>query len=288
MRIYILGITGMLGAELFYRFSQLTEHKIRGCTRKKPENFFLKNNKMIDFNVSVKNLKKLKKKIYDFNPDYIINCVGYVKQKISKKTNKNEVIFVNSIFPKELLLLIKNLNARIIHFSTDCVFDGKMGNYNDRSKPNAKDLYGRSKYLGELNHPKVITIRTSIIGHEISTKNGLLEWFLSKKNKCQGYANSFFSGLTTFEIFNFINNYLFKKNISGIYNLSSKKISKYYLLKMIAKIYKKKIIIKKNFSKKIDRSLNSKLIKEKLKYKSPSWKKMLETMYANKRNLNYN
>lgn len=288
MRIYILGITGMLGSELFYRFSQLTEHKVRGCTRKKPVNFFLKKNKMIDFNISVKDLKKLKKKIYDFNPDYVVNCVGYVKQKISKKTNKSEVFFVNSIFPKELLLLIKNLNTKIIHFSTDCVFDGKIGNYNDRSKPNAKDLYGRSKYLGELNHPKVITIRTSIIGHEISTKNGLLEWFLSKKNKCQGYANSFFSGLTTFEIFNFINNYLFKKNIYGIYNLSSKKISKYYLLKMIAKIYKKKIIIKKDFSKKIDRSLNSKLIKEKLKYSSPSWKKMLEKMYTNKRNLNYN
>jgi dTDP-4-dehydrorhamnose reductase len=250
MRIYILGITGMLGSELFYRFSQLTEHKVRGCTRHKSINFFLRKNKMIDFNVSIKDLKKIKKKIYDFNPDYLINCVGYVKQKISKKTKKNEVFFVNSIFPKKLLLLIKNLNTKIIHFSTDCVFDGKIGNYNERSKPNAKDLYGRSKYLGELNHPKVITIRTSIIGHEISTKNGLLEWFLSKKNNCQGYANSFFSGLTTFEIFNFINNYLFKKNISGIYNLSSKKISKYNLLKMIAKIYKKNITIKKKLFRK--------------------------------------
>jgi dTDP-4-dehydrorhamnose reductase len=151
--------------------------------------------------------------------------------------------------------------------------------------PNATDLYGFSKYLGELKGNKVITFRTSIIGHEMSSKHGLLEWFLSKK-KCLGYTHSFFSGFTTFEIFNFIKKYINIKNqkVFGLYNLSSFKISKYSLLKIIAKIYKKKISIKKDSTVRVNRVLNSSLIKKKLSYRSPSWKKMITDMHKKKIN----
>jgi len=116
----------------------------------------------------------------------------------------------------------------------------------------------------------------------------LLEWFLTKK-KCIGYANSFFSGFTTFEIFNFINNYINIKNqkIFGLYNLSSSPISKYSLLKIISEIYKKKVSIKKDFRVRINRVLNSSLIKKRLSYNCPNWKKMISDMYNNKINFPY-
>jgi dTDP-4-dehydrorhamnose reductase len=287
MRVYILGITGMLGSELFLRFSDISKYDVRGSTREKHIKIFKKFNKNIDYNVSAYDLNKIKKNIKKFKPDYVINCIGFVKQKIKKKTKLSQVLYINNYFPKKIFQITKTLNIKLLHFSTDCVFDGKKGNYTEKSITNAKDLYGFSKYLGELNDKGAVTLRTSIIGHELSSKHGLLEWFLSQKKTCNGYTNSFFSGLTTYEIFNFLHNYIFnnKKHFHGLYNLSSRRISKYNLLKKISQIYKKDILIKKYATPKIDRTLNSSLIKRKLSYICPSWKKMLLEMYRNKINL---
>lgn len=287
MKIYILGINGMLGSELFFRFSKNKKFNTMGSSRSSHIKNFAKFNNKINYNVSAYDLNKIKI-IKKFNPNYVINCIGFVKQKIKKSVKLSDVFYVNSIFPNEIYKITKALGVKLIHFSTDCVFDGKLGNYDEKSIPNANDLYGFSKYLGELEGDKVITIRTSIIGHELSTKYGLLEWFLTKK-KCIGYANSFFSGFTTFEIFNFINNYINIKNqkIFGLYNLSSSPISKYSLLKIISEIYKKKVSIKKDFRVKINRVLNSSLIKKRLSYNCPNWKKMISDMYNNKINFPY-
>ncbi len=285
MKIYILGINGMLGSELFNRFNKNTKINVRGCTRSNYINNFSTFNDKIDYKVSAYDLKTIKSKIKIFQPNYVINCIGLIKQKIKKSIKISDVFYINSIFPKEIYKITKLLNIKLIHFSTDCVFDGKKGNYNENSMPNATDLYGFSKYLGELKGNKVITFRTSIIGHEMSSKHGLLEWFLSKK-KCLGYTHSFFSGFTTFEIFNFLKKYINIKNqkVFGLYNLSSSKISKYSLLKIIAKIYKKKISIKKDSTVRVNRVLNSSLIKKKLSYRPPSWKKMIIDMNKNKIN----
>jgi dTDP-4-dehydrorhamnose reductase len=282
-KIYILGITGMLGHELFVRFNKKQQYKIKGSTRL---DYYkeLKQYKNIDFNISIFNLEKIEKKLKEFKPDYVLNCIGFVKQKIKKFSNSSEVYYVNSIFPHEISKITKKIGAKLIHFSTDCVFSGRKGNYCETDNPDAYDLYGHSKQLGELKkRSDVITIRTSIIGHELKTKNGLLEWFLAQKKKCIGYANVFFSGLTTFEVFTFLDLYLFKKNsVSGLIHLSSSKISKYKLLKLISKIYQKKIIIKKDNKIRINRTLNSKYIERKLFYKCSSWEIMIKQMYLNK------
>jgi dTDP-4-dehydrorhamnose reductase len=234
MKIYILGISGMLGSELFLRLNKIPKYIIKGSARAKHLRFFRNFKNNIDYNVSAYDLSKIKKNIKKFKPDYVINCIGFVKQKIKNSTNYSDVFYINSIFPKKIFKITKSLNIKFIHFSTDCVFNGYKGNYDEESLPNALDLYGFSKYLGELNNKHVLTLRTSIIGHELSSKHGLLDWFLSKNKKCNGYINVFFSGLTTFEIFNFLHNYLFikkNKNLYGLYNLSSRRISKYNLLK---------------------------------------------------------
>jgi dTDP-4-dehydrorhamnose reductase len=106
------------------------------------------------------------------------------------------------------------------------VFDGTKGNYLENNEPNSDDIYGKTKFLGEINYHNTCTIRTSIIGHEYYNKLSLLEWFLSNKNKCNGFSNSFFSGLTTLEVYKFLVNSFLKKKYSGLLHLHSKKISK--------------------------------------------------------------
>ena len=184
MKVYILGVSGLLGSELFLRFNNNKFYNVRASCRLltgKNYKFFEKYLDKIDINVSANNLKSIRKNIIKFDPDIVINCIGFVKQKIKKNVPQNEIVYINSIFPKKLYSITKLLNKKLIHFSTDCVFDGKKGNYSEQDKPNATDLYGVSKYRGELRGKKVITIRTSVIGHEVNSKNGILEWFLNKK-----------------------------------------------------------------------------------------------------------
>jgi dTDP-4-dehydrorhamnose reductase len=286
MKIYILGITGLLGSEFFVRFIESNKYLVKGSTRLKSVNnykIFHKYKNKIDFGVNTQNLITIEQNLKKFKPDYVINCIGWVKQKISEHAKSSEVFYINSVFPKKLYIVTQRLNAKLIHFSTDCVFDGKAGNYSEKNVPNARDLYGFSKYLGELSGNNVVTIRTSVIGHEINGKFGLLEWFLKKKKQCLGFAYSYFSGLTSFEIYNFVDNYLFKNiKINGLIHLSSTKISKLRLLKIIAKIYGKKILIKKSFKIKINRTLDNTFVKKKLSYKSPSWNQMIKIMYLNR------
>jgi len=280
MKIYILGISGMLGSKLFQEFLK-KNYKVRGYSRTVPKKF-LKYKTKIDSNINIENITKLKKKIIKFRPKFIINCIGVIKQKIIKSDEK-KIFYINSVLPHEINKISNIINSRLIHFSTDCVFDGKKGNYNENDLPNADDIYGMSKAFGEVNSNNALTIRTSIIGHELGSKNSLLEWFLHlDKKECYGFTDAYFSGLPTIEIFNFIEKFIIKnKKINGIYNLSASKISKYSLLKKISKIYSKKIKIIKNNDLKIDRSLNSKKIKKLINYKSPSWDNLIKNMYIN-------
>jgi dTDP-4-dehydrorhamnose reductase len=283
MKIYIVGITGMWGGKLFFEFLKNKKFKVRGSGRSITQQLN-KYKKFIDLDCDVKNLKLLNKKLAIYKPNIIINCVGVVKQKIDKNFDKQNTFYINSIFPHELYKISSKIKSRLIHFSTDCVFDGKKGNYKETFLPNSTDLYGLSKTLGEVSNKNSLTLRTSIIGHEFNNKFGLLEWFLSQKKKCDGYSECYFSGFPTIEIYSILLKIIKNKKLSGIYHLSSKKISKFLLLQLISKIYKFKILIKKNNNLKIDRSLNSNKIKKIIHYKSPSWNKLIKTMYINYRN----
>ena len=230
--------------------------------------------------IDIESKEKLIEKIKSIKPDYVINCIGWIKQK---KIDKKNAYNVNSQFPLFLSQLALVLNFKLIHISTDCVFSGLKGNYLDNDHKDAKDLYGLSKNLGEIKNDNTCTLRTSIIGPEIGlNKFGLLEWFLSQKVKIQGYDKVIFSGLTTLELSKLISRCLFKKALyNQILNVSSKPISKYNLLKNIKKIFKKDIIIERSNKIKLNRSLNSKKFKKITGYKCPSWKKMINEMYLN-------
>jgi dTDP-4-dehydrorhamnose reductase len=172
-------------------------------------------------------------------------------------------------------------NIRFIHFSTDCVYDGKKNSktgYKENDKVNAKDLYGISKSKGELISSNSITLRTSFVGIKKNNKN-LVSWFLSQKKDIVGYNNVYFNGTTTYEIAKILHKFILKnKKISGLFHFSGKRINKYKLLSLTKNIFKKKIVIKKNSSFCLDRSLNSTKFQKKFNYKKKSWFKLISEL----------
>lgn len=202
MKVIILGSTGILGSSL--RNYLLTKKvKLFYITRKKKlrHSYYLN-----DF----KNFKKLEKIILKIKPDYIINCLGITKYHPSYQ-NKKETKIINIKLPIFLSKLCLNKKIYLVHISTDCVFLGNKGNYNENSKKDAKDLYGLSKNLGEVKNKFSATIRTSFIGPENYSNKSLLNWFLSQSNSTKGYTKAFFSGSTSLELSKIIYNFFIKK-----------------------------------------------------------------------------
>ncbi len=266
MKILILGSTGILGKTLFF-YLKSKNVNFSCISRKKKNSLYLKN---------FRNIQKLKKIISDESPTHLVNCLGVTKFSNSYSFKK-QTKYVNALFPKKLAKFCYQKKIYLIHISTDCVFSGKKGNYSDASKKDAKDLYGKTKAMGEVKNKYCSTIRTSFIGPETKTKKSLLNWFLSEKKKVNGFDKAFFSGITSLELSKIIYNFfiLKDKHFNKILNIGGSKISKFLLLSKINKIFKKKIIIEKSSYFKIDRSLNSLKFQRSSGYKIQNWNKML-------------
>lgn len=272
-KILILGISSMIGNQLFDYFikSRVITFGTSRYIKKKKSNIFY-----YDPEVNFSYIQKLIKKI---KPNIIINTIGVIKHR-KEINNFYRTIYINSIFPHRLAQVIIKSKIKLIHLSTDCVFSGQKGNYSETDIPDSNDLYGLSKSLGEIKYKNCLTIRTSFIGFENKNKSGFLEWILNNKNKTiNGFSKAFYNGLTTLEISKKILKIInLGVPIYGLFHLSSQKISKYDLILLIIKKFKlKKEIIKDN-SFYCDRTLNSKLIKKKLKLKVPGWGKMIDAM----------
>ena len=275
-KILILGASGMLGHIVFLKLFNNKKFSTFGTVRKKNIFKLKKINKNIIY-LNLKDLKKLEITISKLEPDFIINCAGVIKQKINSSKNK-DIYLINSILPNFINSISNKYNFKFIQISTDCVFNGKKGKYTEKDKRNASDIYGLSKKIGEVDSENCITLRTSIIGHELNSSKSLLEWFLSQPSEICGYKKAFFSGLTTTELSRILEKTISKKNISGIFNLSSKRISKYHLLLKLNNIYNKQIKIIPSNKIAIDRSLNGSKFKMKFRIKVNSWEKMLKNM----------
>lgn len=229
--------------------------------------------------VDADNFETVIRAIASVQPTIIINCIGIIKQ-LPISRDPLTAITVNAQLPHRLSLVTRTAKARLIHISTDCVFDGKKGNYTEKDLSNAEDLYGKTKYLGEVHYPHCITLRTSIIGHELKTNFSLVDWFMSQENEINGFTKAIYSGFPTIEMVNIISNYVIpNKDLSGLYHVSSDAISKYDLLNIMKKIYQKDIKINAFDDFVLDRSMNSDRFKYATGYKSPSWEKLVEDMY---------
>jgi dTDP-4-dehydrorhamnose reductase len=280
--ILVLGAGGMLGNALLRWFAKIPSFKVFGTVRNSNHIKILKTQApaaILFDGIDVKSTDSLVRCINSSKPDVIINCVGIVKQH--EDTNDPlSVIPINSLLPHRLAQLAELSHARLIHFSTDCVFSGNRGNYAETDIPDGYDMYARTKYLGEVAYPHTITLRTSLIGHEINSAHSLVDWFLSQKNHVRGYTNAIFSGLPTIEIARIIQDYIIPNcSLSGILHLSADPISKFDLLTKVAKIYKKDIIIEPDGDFVIDRSLDSREFRQQTGFEPDSWDQMIRKMF---------
>ncbi|MDP3244356.1 MAG: SDR family oxidoreductase [bacterium] len=279
MKILILGGDGMLGRHFFNYFQ--AQHEVRVTLRQEltisnAGGLFDKNNAYDK--TDVRDKKRLDEIFNDFNPQVVINAAGIVKQS-EKIKDIALTLEVNAVFPHHLAILCKMVGARLIHLSTDCVFSGKKGNYIESDQPDAEDLYGRSKFLGEVSGEECLTLRKSVIGRELFGKLGLLEWFLNQKDKVKGFTKAIYSGFTTREISRIIERIVTDyPTASGLYHVSSDPISKYDLLALIKKYFGLTVEVLQDENFVCDRSLNSDKFRKEFNYHPPTWEEMIKEL----------
>ncbi len=271
----------MLGSSLYKNLSLNPDLDVYGTIRSKKRytnHFFTKQDKTNIYELDIhKSVKELKTILKDIKPDVVINCIGKIPQK---ESIESEIIQLNSLLPHQISTCCEEISAKLIHFSTDCVFSGKKGFYDEDDIPDAEDLYGRSKLQGEVHSSNHLTIRTSIIGHEIETKTSLVEWFLSQEENISGYSRAIFSGFPCNFYSKILIDYIFpRKELSGILHVSSNPISKYNLLMIVKRVYDKNTHIELDENYKSDKSLDSSKFQRMTGFRSPEWEFLVRHMY---------
>jgi len=284
MKLLILGGSGMVGHSLIKKLSN--QYKIFSLLRKHPDmdsnQFFekvLPKNQCI-FIDDINEYDNLNNAVKKISPNIMINCIGVIKQR-DKDKNELHMARINSLLPHILDEICNKNKIKLIHLSTDCVFSGTKGNYQESDNPDPIDEYGESKLLGEIKKGNALTIRTSFIGPELFNKKSLFEWVKSQKNgEIDGFENAIYSGLTTLAFSKIIKNIIDKhQDLNGIWHISSDPISKFDLIKMINQKFNLNIKINRNSSFQCDRSLNSSKFQEETKIQIPSWKTMIDNLY---------
>lgn len=279
MRILILGGDGMLGHQLLK--SLAPRHQVRVTLRQDLESYssyqlFDKDNAY--FGIDVRSFERLAEVVADFRPEAIINAVGIVKQRPTAKESIPS-LEINSLLPHRLSVLCKAVGARLVHLSTDCIFSGKKGNYQETDPSDAEDLYGKTKFLGETQDSHCLTLRTSIIGRELSRHKSLLEWFLGQTGTIRGFTKAIYNGFTTLEMSRIIENMLVNHpEASGVYQVSSEPINKYDLLLLFREKLDHMVEIVPDDKFYCDRSLDSTRFRAEFAYTPPTWDAMIEEL----------
>ncbi len=283
MKIIVLGGEGMLGHKVF----QILSNRFLGtkCTilGSMDDPFYktipLFASQNVVENVNAMNFPALRKLLEKEKPDFLINCIGIVKQRDEGKMAIPS-ISINALLPHSLADWATAWGGRLIHFSTDCVFSGKKGNYSEDDPSDAEDLYGKSKFLGEVATNNALTLRTSIIGRELSQFKSLLEWFLAQKGKkVKGFKKVIYSGVTTNHIAELVGKIInAHPKLSGLYQVTAPAINKYELLCRLRVVYDLDLEIVPEESEISDRSMNGERFRKATGYKEPTWDDLLEQL----------
>lgn len=213
-------------------------------------------------------------------PTHVINCIGIVKQR-PEATDPVTSIRVNALWPHEVAALSTAAGSRVIHISTDCVFSGHRGPYTEADAPDAIDLYGRTKLLGELDAAQGLTLRTSIIGRELSGRAGLVEWFLGERGgTVRGYTRAWFSGLTTSALAETIADVIERRpELRGLYHIASSPINKCELLLRLNTAFGTDTTIQPDDATVVvDRSLNADRFWAEIGSPPPDWTRMIDAL----------
>ncbi|VAX08693.1 Probable dTDP-4-dehydrorhamnose reductase [hydrothermal vent metagenome] len=280
MRILILGGDGMLGHQLLSSWQG--RHTVAVTLRQSLShyvryNLFNQENSIAD--VDVREFSKLAQVVEDFRPDAVINSVGIIKQR-DDTNDAVQSIEINALLPHKLAVLCEKIEVRLVHLSTDCVFSGSKGLYREDDLPDARDLYGRSKLLGEVATDGAITLRSSIIGLELSRNKSLVEWFLAQQGIIWGFRRAIYSGVTTLEMARIIEHLLTQHpNLSGVWQVASQPINKYELLSgLLKRLPELDIEIEADDSFACDRSLDGSHFQQETGYEISGWPLMLDEL----------
>ena len=284
MKILVVGASGMIGSTVLRVLSEKKDWSVFGSVRNINVKRFFSTDiaERLVADIEVERQDSLIKILDQIRPHVVINCAGLTKHK-PEADDPLVSIPINTLMPHRLAGLCKLIGARLIHISTDCVFSGVKGSYVEEDFPDSRDVYGKSKQLGELNDSHTITLRTSTIGHELQSQYGLLDWFLAQERQCKGYNKAIFSGLPTVVFAQVIRDIVIPDlKLAGLYHVAAKPINKFDLLKLIATIYEKKIDIVLDDKLVIDRSLNAKKFELATGYTAPEWPELINLMHSYK------
>jgi dTDP-4-dehydrorhamnose reductase len=282
MKVMVLGASGMLGNAVFRLLADSSGIQVTGTMRSRALLPRLREDlrSKVLADVDVEQFDSLARAFAQVRPDAVVNCIGLVKQ-LADADDPLVALPINALLPHRLARLCDVAGARLVHVSTDCVFSGDRGMYVESDLPDARDLYGRSKLLGEVDYPNAVTLRTSIVGHELASAHGLVGWFLAQQGTVRGYTRAIFSGLPTVELATVIrDNVLGNPSLHGLYHVATAPIAKRDLLDLVAKQYGLSTLIEPDDRLKIDRSLNGSRFSRATGWTAPDWPELVRRMHA--------
>jgi dTDP-4-dehydrorhamnose reductase len=280
MKIIILGADGMLGHKIYQVLRSWFKDIFCTILGDINDDFHNKISLFQDGNIienfNVLQCDSVETKLSDLRPDFIINCIGIIKQR-AEANDYIQSITINSLLPHKLARACKMWGGRLIHFSTDCVFSGKRGGYTELDLSDAEDLYGKTKFLGEVGYENSLTLRTSIIGRELRYFKSLLEWFLSQhQQKVRGYKRALYSGVTTNYLAEVVRAILYQHpQLSGLYQVTGETISKYDLLCLLRDANNLDIEVVPDENVICDRSMKGDKFRRTTGYQCPSWPELV-------------
>lgn len=284
MKVLVLGASGMIGSAMIRVLSENKDWQVYGTVRSVDAKRFFSPviASGLLANVDVDRHDSLVHVFAQVRPQVVVNCIGLTKHH--KEADEHLLaIPINSLLPHRVAELCAVNGARLVHVSTDCVFSGTKGGYTEDDPADAKDVYGKAKFLGEVNYPHAITLRTSTIGHELQSRYGLLEWFLSQQGQCKGFSRAIFSGLPNTVFAQVVRDVVIpRSDLFGLYHVGANPIGKYDLLRLIADAYGKSVHVAMDDQFVIDRSLNSERFNKATGYIPPAWPELIRLMHAYK------
>lgn len=282
-RLLVLGANGMLGHAVLRWFAARPGYEVLGVLRRPAAAPALQarlSGVQLMHCGDLRTPAEVRALVEEARPDVVVNCIGVVKQLAGAET-PHIAIPVNALLPHRMARACLARGARLIHISTDCVFSGARGAYTEDDMPDAEDLYGRTKLIGEVDYPNAITLRTSIIGHELVGGHALLGWFLSQVGAVPGFSRALFSALPTVELARVIEEYVLPRpDLHGVFHVAGPTISKFELLKLVALAYGRDNPIQAEALPVIDRSLNAERFQSATGYQAPGWSELVRRMHA--------
>ena len=283
MTILVLGVTGMLGHKVFQYLRACvpgTLGAVRGRRREPPLDRvgLLQGDDVLE-GFDLWDVGAVYTRLREIRPHVIVNCVGVIKQRLEAQ-RAVRCLRLNALLPHELAELCATWGGRLIHFSTDCVFSGRRGGYTEEDSSDAIDLYGQTKFLGEVTSSNAVTLRTSMIGRELVHRESLLEWFLSQgRATVRGFTQAFYSGVTTNHLAEVVHRIIVQHpDLHGLYQVASATLSKFELLCLLREAFDRPTEIVPDSDFRCDRSLDGNKLRRAIGYECPPWPELVRQL----------